>query len=178
MNTRTSRLRAGASNNEFRVSCAARLALAAFAALLVICPSGPACAAGGLPFSVVFRGQSRFERLVQRAADENWSGLPIGQRTAAVGRALVGTPYQSYTLEIDDRIEAVSANFEGMDCWTFFEISLAFARMIAEPREQWTPQNLLRYIEMDRYRGLGRGQRAARAVDRSYQEPGRGAGAP
>jgi len=40
-----------------------------------------------------------------------------------------------------------------MDCWTFFEISLAFARMLDEPEENWTPDRLLRYIEVDRYRG-------------------------
>ena len=106
-----------------------------------------------LPFSTVFQGQSQFDRLVQRAAAEDWSALPIGERTATVGRAMVGTPYKSFTLEIDDHVEAASANLDGVDCWTFFEISLAFARMIAEPRDQWTPQNFLRYIELDRYRG-------------------------
>ena len=106
-----------------------------------------------LPFTTVFQGVPQFEKLVQRAETENWSLLPIGQRTATVGRALVGTPYKSYTLEIDDRIEAASVNLNGVDCWTFFEISLAFARMIAEPRDHWTPQNLLHYIELDRYRG-------------------------
>ena len=72
--------------------------------------------------------------------------------TAAVGRALVGTRYRSYTLEIDDHVEAASANFNGMDCWTFFEISLAFARMLNEPAEEWTPAKFLHYIELDRYR--------------------------
>jgi N-acetylmuramoyl-L-alanine amidase-like protein len=43
-------------------------------------------------------------------------------------------------------------NFTGMDCWTFFEISLAFARMLNEPESDWTPERLLRYIELDRYR--------------------------
>ncbi len=44
-------------------------------------------------------------------------------------------------------------NFQGMDCWTFFEIALAFARMLNEPEENWTPERLLHYIELDRYRG-------------------------
>ena len=57
-----------------------------------------------------------------------------------------------YTLEIDDHVEAASANFYGMDCWTFFEISLAFARMLNEPTEEWTPAKFLHYIELDRYR--------------------------
>jgi hypothetical protein len=121
--------------------------------LILLIAVHPAQAQSRLPFGTVFQGQSQFDRLVQRATGENWSALPIGQRTATVGRALVGTPYKSFTLEIDERIEAASANLDGVDCWTFFEISLAFARMIAEPRDQWTPQNFLRYIELDRYRG-------------------------
>lgn len=106
-----------------------------------------------LPFNTVFKGQAQFDRLVSLAKTNNWEALPIGKRTAAVGRALVGTRYRSYTLEIDDHVEAPSANFNGMDCWTFFEISLAFARMLNEPAEQWTPAKFLQYIELDRYRG-------------------------
>ena len=105
----------------------------------------------GLPFSTVFVGRDRFDSLVARAAPA--VGLPLGQRTAVIGRALVGTPYRGFTLEIDDRIEAPSVNFHGLDCWTFFELALAFARMLDEPREAWTPQTLLKYIELDRYRG-------------------------
>jgi hypothetical protein len=66
---------------------------------------------------------------------------------------LLGTRYKSYTLEIDNRIESPSVNFNGLDCWTFFETSLAFARMLNEPEESWTPENFLHYIEIDRYRG-------------------------
>ena len=106
-----------------------------------------------LPFTTVFKGRDRFDRLVALAKANDWKSLPIGERTAAVGRALVGTRYKSYTLEIDDRIEAASANFNGMDCWTFFEIALGFARMLDEPAEEWTPGRLLHYIELDRYRG-------------------------
>jgi hypothetical protein len=109
--------------------------------------------AAELPFETRFVGKAKFERLVARAAEENWVQLPIGQRTVAVGKALVGTPYKSFTLEIDDHLEAASANFEGMDCWTFFEISLAFARMLNEPRVNWTPETFLKYVERDRYRG-------------------------
>ncbi len=107
----------------------------------------------GLPFSTVFKGRAKFDRLVSEARGGNWSALPIGERTATVGQAMVGTRYRGYTLEIDDRIEAPSVNFEGQDCWTFFEISLAFARMLGDSPESWTPERLLHYIELDRYRG-------------------------
>jgi hypothetical protein len=113
----------------------------------------PLAKPASLPFNTVFKGREQFDRLVQEAREHNWQSLPIGERTATVGRALVGTRYKSYTLEIDDRIEAPSANFYGMDCWTFFEISLAFARMLNEPAAEWNPETFLGYIERDRYRG-------------------------
>ncbi len=101
----------------------------------------------------VFKGTDRFEWLVKMAEADNWRALPIGERVGAVGRSLVGTPYKGSTLEIDDHVEAPSVNLNGMDCWTFFEISLAFARMLDEPRENWTPRAMLHYVELDRYRG-------------------------
>jgi hypothetical protein len=106
-----------------------------------------------LPLSTVFKGQDQFNRLVSKAKTGNWSSLPIGERTAVVGRALTGTRYKHFTLEIDNRIESPSVNFQGMDCWTFFEIALSFARMLNEPESNWTPERLLHYIELDRYRG-------------------------
>ena len=106
-----------------------------------------------LPFNTVFQGQEQFNRLVAKAKAGNWKGLPIGERTAAVGQALVGTRYKHFTLEIDNRIESPSVNFQGVDCWTFFEIALGFARMLNEPESNWTPERLLYYIELDRYRG-------------------------
>jgi hypothetical protein len=106
-----------------------------------------------LPFSTVFKGQNQFNRLVSKAKAGNWQALPIGERTATVGQALVGTRYKHFTLEIDNRIESPSANFQGMDCWTFFEIALSFARMLNEPEPNWSPERLLHYIELDRYRG-------------------------
>jgi len=86
-----------------------------------------------LPFGTVFKGQDQFNRLVAKAKAENWKSLSIGDRTAAVGKALVGTRYKHFTLEIDNRIESPSVNFSGMDCWTFFETALGFARMLNEP---------------------------------------------
>jgi hypothetical protein len=122
-----------------------------FAFLLLLCLC-PLAAVAQLPFDTVFKGRNVFDRLVRQAQAEKWPALPIGDRTATVGRALVGTPYKGYTLEIDDHIEAPSVNFTGLDCWTFFEVALAFARMLYNPPEQWTPQMLLRYIQLDRYR--------------------------
>ncbi len=110
----------------------------------------PDCACGALPLEVTFQGRAKFDQLVAQAPA--WKPLPIGERVAAVGRALAGTPYKSSTLEIDDRVESPSVNFNGLDCWTLFETALAFARMLDEPADQWTPETLLRFVELDRYR--------------------------
>ena len=104
-----------------------------------------------LPMSTVFKGRETFDRLVERAQRENWSTLPIGERTVRVGLALAGTPYQGYTLEVDDRVESPSVDFLGVDCWTFFEISLGFARMVHAKPPPYTPTDLLHMIELDRY---------------------------
>ena len=83
-----------------------------------------------LPYSKVFKGESQFDRLVQEAESDNWRSLPLGERTVAVGKALLGTPYANFTLEIDDHTESPSVNLNGVDCWTYFEIALGFARML------------------------------------------------
>src|SRR3954469_18270528 len=119
--------------------------------VLLICATGFAVESR-LPFGTVFKGQDQFNRLVAKAKEGNWKSLPIGERNATLGQDLGGTRYKHFTLEIDNRIESPSVNFTGMDCWTFFEISLAFARMLNEPEENWTPERMLHYIEIDRYR--------------------------
>lgn len=106
-----------------------------------------------LPFGTVFKGEERFRKLTAMAAPKarELKALPIGDRAVWFGQALVGTPYKGFTLEIDDRIEAPSVNLEGLDCWTFFEVALAFARMMDVDPAQWSPQMLLHFIEVDRY---------------------------
>ncbi|MCB1205562.1 MAG: DUF1460 domain-containing protein [Verrucomicrobiae bacterium] len=105
-----------------------------------------------LPWPVVFKGEAKFSKLCERARKENWANLPIPQRTVTVGKALCGTPYGNYTLEIDDKIESPSVNFDMLDCWTFYESSLAFSRMIKNPPQFWSREAMLHYIELERYR--------------------------
>jgi hypothetical protein len=106
-----------------------------------------------LPMDVCFKGEERFQTLAGKlkAHADKLRQTPIGERTAYIGRWLVGIPYKGSTLEIHDRVEAASCNLQGLDCWTFFESALAFARMVEEPVENWSPQTLLKYIETDRY---------------------------
>lgn len=124
----------------------------AFLALCLCLLSPAVLPAQALPFETVFKGRDVFERLVQKAQRENWRALPLGERTTKVALAMVGTPFKSFTLEIDDTIEAPSVNFYGQDCWTTFEISLAFARMLRMKETGYTPRDLLRCVELNRYR--------------------------
>lgn len=112
----------------------------------------PASAGPRLPLSTVFNGESKFQALVAKAERENWRKLPIGDRTIRVAREMVGTPYVNYSLEVDDRIESPVANLKAMDCWTYYENALAFARMLAFKPGPYRPQDLLQMVEIERYR--------------------------
>ena len=111
--------------------------------------------AESLPFDVVFKGKSRYDQIVSDASKvaPTLAAMPIGDRVAYFGKKLVGTPYKGYTLEVHTRIEAPVVNLVGLDCWTFFETALAFARMADRPPAEWSPQLLRKYIELDRYWG-------------------------
>jgi hypothetical protein len=118
--------------------------------------SGLCCsplAAGSLPLSKTFVGTKKFQQVMQKGYNAGWAGLPLGERVNNFALALQGTPYVNYTLELDDRIEAPSVNMNGMDCWTLFEISLAMARLVVLHPPPYSPQEMLRLIELDRYRG-------------------------
>jgi len=107
----------------------------------------------GLPIEMIYKGADRFGEILSKAQAENWREKPIGERIIAFAKELHGTPYESFTLEIDDHIESPSVNLNGLDCWTFFEISLGLARMVAFPKDRYHPEDLLRQIQFTRYRG-------------------------
>jgi len=98
----------------------------------------------------VFAGQETFEQLVALGRERAWSELPIGERIGAVGMALRQTPYAAATLELYEDREICSVDLRGLDCVTFFESSLAFARMLR--RGGRTPEALLAEIAFTRYR--------------------------
>jgi hypothetical protein len=105
-----------------------------------------------LPLSTTFKNVDRYHAIMTKARTSGWARLPIGPRMALLGRECLGIPYVGYTLEIDDRIENPSANFNGLDCWTFFEVVLGMARLLERPRAVYTPQDLLKEIQWTRYR--------------------------
>lgn len=106
-----------------------------------------------LPMRTVFKGEAKFRAIVAKAERENWRNLPLPQRTMRVAREMVGTRYENYTLEVDDRIESPVVNLTEMDCWTFYENALAISRMLRYKPGPYQPQDMLHMIELERYRG-------------------------
>ena len=88
------------------------------------------------------QGQEQFNRLVSSARTKSLvhaARLESAPPPVGPGAGRHALPTHIHSWEIDNRIEAPSVNFNGMDCWTFFEISLGFARMLDEPEANWTP---------------------------------------
>lgn len=110
----------------------------------------PDRALGGGASSVV-TGRETFERLLAQAREAHWIDQPIGEQIGAVGMALRQTPYVDGTLELYEDREVCSVNFLGLDCVTFFENALGFARMLR--RGGSTPEALLTELTFTRYRG-------------------------
>ena len=87
---------------KFAVLSALLLAVLPVTAQHTVSPPSPVRLAMG----TVFKGEAKFRALVQQAEKENWRQLPLGARTIRAARAMVGTPYINYSLEVDDRIES------------------------------------------------------------------------
>src|SRR5262245_7826354 len=112
---------------------------------------GPPRPLAGTQDSRVFQGHEVFDRLMAQARERRWSELSIGERIGAIGMALRQTPYVASTLELYDDREVCSVDFRGLDCVTFFELALAFARMLK--RGERTTDALLAEVTFLRYRG-------------------------
>jgi Protein of unknown function (DUF1460) len=136
----------GPDRRAFLAAAARALAGAGLAAVL-----RPRGAWAGGQDAKVFEGREVFDRLVTQAREGRWSDLPIGARIGAIGMALRQTPYVASTLELYDDREVCSVDFRGLDCVTFFELALAFARMLK--RGERTPDTLLAEVTFLRYRG-------------------------
>jgi N-acetylmuramoyl-L-alanine amidase-like len=137
----------GPDRRAFLGAAARALAGAGLAAAVV----RPGHARTGGQDAKVFEGPEVFDRLVTHARERRWSELPIGARIGAIGMALRQTPYVASTLELYDDREVCSVDFRGLDCVTFFELALAFARMLK--RGERTQDALLSEVTFLRYRG-------------------------
>ncbi len=113
----------------------------------------PALSKEYLPHSLTFKGARKYNSIMDKARRGQWHKMPMSTRMVRFAKEMHGTPYKGFTLEVHDKIESPSANFEGLDCWTFFEITLGLSRMIENGNYEPSASRLLRAIEFTRYRG-------------------------
>ena len=97
-----------------------------------------------------FSGREVFERLLVLVREQAWRTLPIGERIGKIGIALLRTPYVAATLETGDDPEVCSVNLRALDCVTFYETAVCFARMVKHGGR--TPRALLAQVRFTRYR--------------------------
>ncbi|MCX6170524.1 MAG: DUF1460 domain-containing protein [Ignavibacteriales bacterium] len=72
----------------------------------------------------------------QLAVDINLSSLPINQVIIEIGKSFLGTDYSAGSLEKGDE-EKLVVHLTGLDCYTFLESSLVFARCIKEGKNSF-----------------------------------------
>jgi Protein of unknown function (DUF1460) len=99
----------------------------------------------------VFKGEDVFNRIMAKADAGKWRALPIGDLMGKIAQELIGTPYQADTLELSPDREFCCVNLTALDCVTFFETTLAFARMLKKGGR--TPTDLVGEVSFMRYRG-------------------------
>lgn len=109
---------------------------------------------GALGFALsakAFSSPSKLDQILAKARARGWRGLLIGELVVKVGLEFLGTPYIGNTLETSDDREECIVNLEGLDCVTFYETSLAIARMVK--RGQTSEYDLKSQLTTMRYRG-------------------------
>lgn len=98
-----------------------------------------------------FSGREVFDRILAAAQAGQWKSLPIGECMGKIAIQLEGTPYVAFTLELSLDREFCVVNLAGLDCVTFFENVLGFARMLKTGGS--TPEDMIRQVTFTRYRG-------------------------
>lgn len=100
--------------------------------------------------SLEFKGKRVFYSHLKKANSKNWQALPIGELIGKIAREFEGTPYVASTLEVYPNREICSVNLIGLDCVTFIETTLAYARMLKKGGHK--PEDLRAEVALIRYR--------------------------
>ena len=100
--------------------------------------------------SVEARSQAMLKRILQKARQHGWKKLPLGSLVGRVGQQFLNVPYRGGTLETSDGKERCTVNLVALDCVTFFENSLAIARIIKKGKSRWI--DLVQEVTYLRYR--------------------------
>ena len=86
----------------------------------------------------------------QFAVENKLATEPIGDVIAAIGKSFIGTDYEAHTLE-KGKAETLVINLTGLDCTTFLENTLVFARLIKENKTSFNDYE--KELTKIRYRG-------------------------
>ncbi len=95
-------------------------------------PHRPPADPSGQPAGVVSWDDGDWEVLHETVLAARAAGvdtLPMGEAMAAVGRLLLGTPYEASTLEVEGP-ERLVVHLQGLDCVTFVENAYAMAALV------------------------------------------------
>ena len=90
-----------------------------------------------------------FDKIINKSEKENWKKLPINELIIKIAKEFIRTPYIGGTLDKND-FEACVINLDGLDCVTFFENSLGFARIIKKEKIKY--EDLIDELTFTRYR--------------------------
>lgn len=108
------------------------------------------------------------------AVEKDLAQKPIGDVIVEIGKSFLETPYEAFTLEKGDK-EKVVVHLTGLDCYTFFETTLALARVVKKGKTDFN--SYLNEIENLRYRDgklAGYASRLHYAIDWLYDNELRG----
>lgn len=81
--------------------------------------------------------------------DKNLSSLPINEVVAEIGKSFLDIPYEAFAIERDGE-EQVVIHLERLDCTTFLENSLVFARCIKKGKTSF--EDYINELTFIRYR--------------------------
>lgn len=85
----------------------------------------------------------------QIAVNQNLQSRPINEVLVEIGKAFIGTDYVAHTLEKNDE-EQLIINLTGLDCTTFLESALTFARCIKKGKTSF--DDFQKELQFIRYR--------------------------
>ena len=83
------------------------------------------------------------------AANNRLKSLPINRVMVEIGKTFLGTDYAAHTLEKGEN-EHLVIHLSGLDCYTFFEATLALARCVKEDKTSF--ENFEKELTKIRYR--------------------------
>jgi len=92
--------------------------------------------------------EKRFNEILLKSYAEKWKLLPIGERMGNIGMQLLNVPYIGGTLEVVP--EECTVVLDKLDCVTYFENILAFARILKYDNP--TFKDLVNRVRDTRYR--------------------------